>query len=109
LLIYIAAGAHEVGGPGRLIVTSTVRDQTYQERLLRRNIQATRAYSLHTTGYTFDIERRYRSRRHAVGFQFMLDRLQALNMITYAVEPNAIHITVSRDARVLARVLERVK
>jgi hypothetical protein len=39
----------------------------------------------------------------------MLDRLQALNMITYAVEPEAIHITVSGDARVLERQLERVK
>jgi hypothetical protein len=109
MLVYIAAGVREIAGPGKLIVTSTVRDEAYQARLARRNIQATRAYSLHTTGYAFDIERRYPSRRHAEAFQFMLDRLQALNMITYAVEPEAIHVTVSGDARVLEDQLRRVK
>ena len=105
MLIYIAAGTREIGGSGRLNVTSTVRDDEYQRRLIERNVQATRAYSLHTTGWAFDIERRYRSRRQAVAFQFMLDRLQALDMIAYAVEPNAIHITVSRDAEVLTPYL----
>jgi hypothetical protein len=109
MLVYIAAGVREIAGPGKLIVTSTVRDETYQARLVRRNIQATPAYSLHTTGYAFDIERRYPSRKHAVAFQFMLDRLQALNMITYAVEPQAIHVTVSGDARVLEELLGRVE
>jgi hypothetical protein len=109
MLLYIAAGTHEIGGSGRLNVTSTVRDGTYQRRLVERNVQATRAYSLHTTGWAFDIERKYRSRRQAVAFQFMLDRLQALDMIAYAVEPQAIHITVSRDAKVLTPYLGRVE
>jgi hypothetical protein len=110
LLVYLAAGVHEISGQSPLNVTSTVRDQSYQRRLVRRNIQATHAYSLHTTGYAFDIERRYRSRKQAVAFQFMLDRLQALNMIAYAREPRAIHITVSSDARVLVPLLrDRVK
>jgi hypothetical protein len=105
LLVYMAAGVHEIGGPGTLNVTSTVRDVAYQQRLLRSNIQATRAYSLHTTGYAFDIERRYRSHRQAEAFQFMLDRLQALDMIAYAREPAAIHITVSGSAKVLEPLL----
>ncbi|MEA2451210.1 MAG: hypothetical protein QOG63_3142 [Thermoleophilaceae bacterium] len=109
MLVYIAAGVHEIGGPGRLIVTSTVRDEAYQSQLVRSNIQATRAYSLHTTGWAFDIERRYRSKRQAVAFQFMLDRLVALNMIAYAVEPSAIHVAVAGDATVLLPVLKRVK
>ena len=104
-LVYIAAGVHEIGGPGVLNVTSTVRDLGYQRRLVKRNIEATHAYSLHTTGFTFDIERRYRDRRQAEAFQFMLDRLQALNMIAWAREPDAIHITVSSDARVLEPLL----
>jgi hypothetical protein len=109
-LLYIAAGAHEIGGPGTLNVTSTVRDLGYQRRLLKRNIEATHAYSLHTTGYAFDIERSYRSHREALAFQFMLDRLQALDMIAYAVEPRAIHITASSDAKVLEPLLQgRVK
>lgn len=109
MLIYIAAGTYDIGGPGKLLVTSTVRDEAYQRRLIARNMQATRSYSLHTTGYAFDIERRYRSRRQALAFQFMLDRLVALDMIAYAVEPDAIHLTVSSDAKVLAAQLARVR
>jgi hypothetical protein len=109
VLIYLAAGVHEISGTGPLTVTSTVRDRSYQQLLVKRNIQATREYSLHTTGYAFDILRRYRSRRQAQAFQFMLDRLTALNLIAWAAEPQAIHITVSSDAKVLLPLLAKVK
>jgi hypothetical protein len=108
-LVYIAAGAHEISGESPLTVTSTVRDKTYQRLLVKGNIQATRAYSLHTTGYAFDILRRYRSHRQAVAFQFMLDRLTALNLISWVAEPAAIHVTVSSGARVLLPLLTKVK
>lgn len=110
VLVYMAAGAHEIGGgKGSLTVTSTIRDRAYQRLLVKNNIQATRAYSLHTTGYSFDILREYDSRKQAVAFQFMLDRLTALDLIAWAPEPDAIHVTVSSDARVLKPLLERVK
>ena len=60
--------------------------------------RATDAYSLHTTGWSFDILRDYDSEEHAAAFQFVLDRLQALAVIDYAVEPSAIHVTVSGEA-----------
>jgi hypothetical protein len=102
LLKYMAAGVRQIGGSKQpLVVTSTVRDQPYQRALLRTNIEATHAYSLHTTGFAFDILRRYRSRRQALAFQFMLDRLTALNLIAWAREPHAIHVTVSSAARTL--------
>ncbi len=86
-----------------LIVTSTARDQTYQDVLARRNPEATRAYSLHTTGFAFDVRRRYRSGRQARAFQFALDRLQSLNLIAWVREPGAIHVTASSEAaRLLA-------
>ena len=66
--------------------------------LARRNIEATRGLSLHTTGWAFDIARRYRSRAQALAFQFMLDRLTALNMIAWVREPDAIHVTVGPRA-----------
>jgi hypothetical protein len=88
-----------------LTVTSTVRDRRYQALLVRRNIQATAAYSLHTTGFAFDVLRSYRSRAQALAFQFMLDRLQALNLIAWVREPEAIHITASSDARRLESLL----
>jgi len=103
LLVYLAAGVHAVSGQSPLTITSTVRDTRYQKLLVGTDIQATRNYSLHTTGFAFDVARRYRSVRQARAFQFMLDRLQALNLIAFAVEPGAIHITVSSDARALER------
>src|SRR3954447_7890100 len=109
VLIYLAAGVHEISGAGPLTVTSTVRDTSYQQLLIRRNIQATREYSLHTTGCAFDILRRYKSRRQARAFQFMLDRLTALDLIAWAAEPEAIHVTVSSDAKVLLPLLAKVK
>jgi hypothetical protein len=86
-----------------------VRDRAYQRLLLRTNSEATHAYSLHTTGYSFDIERTYRSRRQAVAFQFMLDRLTALNLIAWAPEPRAIHVTVSSEAKQLEGALDDLK
>jgi hypothetical protein len=98
LLVYLAAGVHGISGESPLVVTSSVRDTRYQKLLVGTDIQATRNYSLHTTGYAFDIARQYKSLKQAQAFQFMLDRLQALNLIAFAVEPDAIHITVSSDA-----------
>jgi uncharacterized protein DUF5715 len=96
------------GGQSPLIVTSTVRDGAYQGLLMRRNIEATRNFSLHTTGWAFDVERRYQSRRQALAFQFVLDRLRALNAIAWVREPNAIHITVADDPDLPLELLERV-
>jgi hypothetical protein len=78
-----------------------VRDTPYQRALARGNPEATHAYSLHTTGFAFDVRRNYRSRAQAVAFQYMLDRLQSLNLIAWVREPQAIHITVSGEAREL--------
>jgi hypothetical protein len=109
-LVYIAAGVREIGGRASpLSVTSAVRDERYQRAVAAANIEATHGYSLHTTGYTFDIRRAYSSRREALAFQFMLDRLQAMNLIAWVREPNAIHVTVSSSARVLEPVIASVR
>lgn len=100
LAVYMGEGVREAARTrAPLIVTSTVRDQGYQDSLVRRNGEATRSYSLHTTGFSFDVRRLYRSERQAVAFQYMLDRLQSLNLIAWVREPGAIHITVSGEAR----------
>lgn len=99
MLVYIARQTRALSGsPGRLAISSSVRDRDYQKLLVADNIEATRKYSLHTTGYTFDALRRYRSKRQSLAFQFVLDRLTALNLIAWVREPAAIHITVSSDA-----------
>jgi hypothetical protein len=108
MALYIGAQVREFSGESPLIVTSTVRDVAYQQELMRRNRQATRNFSLHTTGWSFDIARIYESRRQALAFQFVLDRLQVLNAIAWVREPGAIHVTVSADARSLLPLLERL-
>ena len=102
-LTYLAAKVKAISGAGKpLKVTSTVRDRAYQELLIGINAEATDEYSLHTTGWSFDILRRYDNERQAEAFQFVLDRMRAHAMLDYAFEPAAIHVTVSNLARVLA-------
>jgi hypothetical protein len=103
VLEYLGTGARAISGTGPLVVTSTVRDRRYQRVLVDRNDEATRNYSLHTTGYAFDISRDYASRRQARAFQFLLDRLTALDLIAWVREPTAIHITVSARAGEMLR------
>lgn len=110
LLVYLSLGTRAIGGPATpLSVTSAVRDERYQRLVASANIEATHGYSLHTTGFTFDIRRQYSSHREALAFQFMLDRLQALNMIAWVREPNAIHVTVSSAARVLEPSIQSLR
>jgi soluble lytic murein transglycosylase-like protein len=109
MALYIGAQVREISRVSPLTVTSTVRDAPYQALLIRRNGEATRGFSLHTTGWAFDVDRHYQSHRQALAFQFVLDRLRALNAIAWVREPDAIHITVSSDAKALLPLLERVK
>ncbi|MDO8211347.1 DUF5715 family protein [Conexibacter sp. CPCC 206217] len=98
LLVELAAGTRRISGVAApLTITSTVRSERYQERLARSNIEATHAFSIHTTGWTFDILRRYANGDQAQALQFMLDRLQLLGAITWVREPAAIHVTVAGD------------
>ncbi len=111
LALYIGAQVRAGSGDpdSALTVTSTVRDLQYQIELVKRNVQATPEYSLHTTGWSFDVLRRYRSDQQAVAFQNTLDRLRSLNLIAYVYEPAAIHITVSSDAAAYLPLLDRVR
>ncbi len=102
---YLGTGVRDIssGSNVPLVLTSTARDAGYQRLLTRRNIEATRSYSLHTTGFAFDIKRKYAIGRQARAFQFLLDRLTALDLIAWVREPGAIHVTVAGDAGRLLR------
>jgi hypothetical protein len=103
-LSYMGATVRNLSGADQpLRVTSAVRDRSYQELLAGSNSEATRNYSLHTTGWSFDVLREYQNARQARAFQFTLDRVRALAVIDYAVEPRAIHVTVSPLGRELLR------
>ncbi len=100
LLLYLAGRAWTLDAHrGRLTVTSTVRDRDYQELLLSVDDQATPNYSLHTTGWAFDLARLHGRRGRVL--RFLLDRLQARHLITWVYEPTAVHVTVSATARFL--------
>ncbi len=105
VLVYLGLGVEAISGESPMTVTSAVRDRAYQRLVAQRNDQATLGYSLHTTGYAFDVLRSYRSNGQARAFQFWLDRLQALDLITWVREPNAIHVTVSARGATLTSLL----
>jgi hypothetical protein len=109
MALYIGAQVRALSGASPLVVTSTVRDERYQKELVRGNREATRNFSLHTTGWAFDIERRYVSPRQALAFQNVLDRLSVLGGITWVREPDAIHVTVSSEAESLLPLLDRIQ
>jgi hypothetical protein len=60
---------------------------------------------IHATGFAFDVRRSYRSGAQAEAFQYMLDRLEALNLIAWTRDADTIHITASSDGR---RLLDEV-
>jgi transglycosylase-like protein with SLT domain len=89
LLAYIREGVRNVSGvKAPLTLTRTVRP----------------GGGIHSTGYAFDISRTYANGRQAEAFQFMLDRLLALNVIAWTRDARTIHITASNEGRrILAR------
>jgi hypothetical protein len=71
-LVYIGAGTQGISRQAPLIVTRA-------------------------GGFRLEIARRYRSRRQALAFQFMLDRLQAWNLIAWSRDGRLIQIVVSGE------------
>jgi hypothetical protein len=107
VLLFIGQRVHELSGTrAPLILTSGVRDDVYQRALMRVNWVAARTYSMHTTGYAFDIARSYVSPGQAEAFQFVLERLEALHVIAYIREADAMHIAVA--SKVSPALLRRV-
>jgi Family of unknown function (DUF5715) len=108
VLLYIGRRVHEISGARKpLLLTSAVRDNRYQRVLMRVNANAARTYSIHTTGYAFDIARAYASPAQAAAFQFVLERLQSVNAIAYIREAAAIHVAVASDAARKLKLLDR--
>jgi hypothetical protein len=104
-LYYLADRVHAISRARQpLLVAAAVRDVAYEAELDKHARARPGGYSLYTTGYSFDVERRYESPRQAQAFQAMLDRLQALNVIAWEARGKVIHVTVSRRAEALLPV-----
>jgi len=92
LLVELGVRVRTLAGTAApLLVASAVSDRRYQQKLGIDDPQA-------STGYSFQIERRYVSRRQAAAFQAMLDRLQSLNLIAWSRGLGTIKVTVASDA-----------
>ena len=92
MLVELAARVRALsGGSAPLVLGSAVLDGQYAQ-------QVANPYTGATTGYAFQIFRRYVSRAQALAFQAMLDRLAALNLIAWERRPETIDITVASDA-----------
>lgn len=59
-------------------------------------------------GATFRIARTYTSDDQALAFQYVLDRLRVLNVITWERNDRTISITALKDAKVLEPLLDRL-
>jgi hypothetical protein len=92
LLEYIRKGVRTVSGvKAPLAVTRTARPGA----------------GIHATGFAIDIRRDYASGAQAEAFQYMLDRLQALNLIAWIRDGGTIHITASSQGERLVDAAAR--
>ena len=107
-LLYVTKEVRRMAGGSSLRVTSTVRDLKYQRALVGVNSQATRSFSLHTTGFAVDVARDFRNRRQERAFIAVLERLRAHNVVDFVYEPGAIHFTVGPEAKRLLPLLDRL-
>ena len=100
VLGYIGAQVHRISGVAPLTVTQAAMDARYHGLLARAGADpdALDGYSQLTTGWAFDISRRYASPAQAQALQYELDRLTALNLIAWVREPAVIQVTVAGDA-----------
>jgi hypothetical protein len=101
VLRYVAAQVYELSGDERpLSVTRAAYDERSGPALTPPDLEKATHASLHATGYTFDVRRRYGSGAQAQAFQWTLERLQALGLIAWTRGRAAIHVTVSPLAAV---------
>jgi hypothetical protein len=75
LAVYLAAGVSSVSG-------------------VEAPLTVTRLYP---DGWSFDVRRRYASGAQAMAFQYMLDRLQSLNLIAWVRGADEIHVTAADE------------
>jgi uncharacterized membrane protein YbhN (UPF0104 family)/soluble lytic murein transglycosylase-like protein len=94
VLVYLADRVHALSGAdGPLLVTTSVRDEAY-ERLMRAEGATIPRYSVLTTGHAFELRRRYESAAQAAAVQYVLDRLQAQNLIAWTRDGEALRVAV---------------
>ncbi|GIU94144.1 MAG: hypothetical protein KatS3mg012_0601 [Gaiellaceae bacterium] len=101
LLRYLAAQVYELSGETTpLTVTRVASDEASAGSLPKSTPDRATHASIHATGYSFDVRRRYGSGTQAEAFQWTLERLGALGLIAWSRDDALIHVTVSPKADV---------
>ena len=103
-LRYLGAGVAAVapGSPPLAVARATIDRRSAAQ--LGEDLQPP---PLDTSGYAFELARRYGSRAQAEATQFMLDRLTAMNLIAWSRAGPVLDITAASDAGGLASWLAR--
>jgi hypothetical protein len=101
--VYVAAAVRAIGGAGAPLRLTAATTDTADLTAAGRGL-ADRD-PLHATGYAFDVARAYSSPAQAVAFQFILDRLQALDVIAWQRHARIIHVVAGPRAALLRGVL----
>jgi hypothetical protein len=101
LLAYLSAKVYELSGEERpLALTRAAYDDEAATKLTPHDPGAAADADVHSTGFAFDIRRRYGSGAQAAAFQWTLERLEALGLIAWTRGRSVIHIVVSSRADV---------
>jgi hypothetical protein len=101
LVTYLARKVYELSAEARpLAVTRTAYDTASGLELTPPDLDRAAHASVHATGYSFDVRRRYGSGAQAAAFQWTLERLEALGLIAWSRGRAVIHVTVSPLAAV---------
>ena len=98
-LAYVSAKVYELSGEKRpLALTRAAYDDKAATKLTPHDPGAAADADVHTTGFAFDIRRRYGSGAQAAAFQWTLERLEALGLIAWTRGRSVIHVVVSPHA-----------
>jgi phage tail protein X len=100
--MYIGTGVRTIQrGPAPLRITAATTGVADLRAAAAASHGLADADPLHATGYAFDVSRFYASPAQAQAFQFMLDRLLALDVIAWKRYPHNIHVVVGPAASAL--------
>lgn len=95
-LAYLSAKVYELSGEERpLALTRAAYDDEAATKLTPHDPGAAADADMHSTGFAFDIRRRYGSGAQAAAFQWTLERLETLGLIAWTRGRSVIHVVVS--------------
>ncbi|HSF60285.1 MAG TPA: transglycosylase SLT domain-containing protein [Gaiellaceae bacterium] len=98
-LAYLSAKVHELSGEERpLALSRAAYDHEAATTLTPHDPGAAADADAHSTGFAFDIRRRYGSGAQAAAFQWALERLETLGLIAWTRGRSVIHVVVSPRA-----------